>query len=146
MNVKYKKIRQIATAYYIINEMPEIHHLFYQRDCIRHISKNVAEALTTIKKYVVEYHDNERITETLKEELLELCKEHNYFDIDVMGLYNEYKERFEKLKFLTLFSSTQDSQYNFFTDYVISKKLFKPDMTAYESLKNETILNIKQKR
>lgn len=145
MNVKYKKIRQIATAYYIINEMPEIHHLFYQRDCIRHISKNVAEALTTIKKYVVEYHDNERITETLKEELLELCKEHNYFDIDVMGLYNEYKERFEKLKFLTLFSSTQGSQYNFFTDYVISKKLFKPDMTAYESLKNETILNLKQK-
>ena len=144
MSVKYKKIRQIATAYYIVTEMPEIYQLYYQRDFIRHVSKNAAEALTTIKNYISTYHDNEKITQSLKEELLELCKEHNYFDIDVMGLYNEYKEKFEKLKFLTLFSSTQTSQYNFFTDYIISKKLFKPDMIAYESLKAETILNLKQ--
>ena len=154
MRTKYKPIRRIATAMLIQQELPFLKKLSYVTN-IDKISIKVHDAINKLQAYV-DKHLNTK-TEGLSEEIFQMCKDHNYFDEEIRSYLRVHKGLLEKAQFLILMKGELSSNYNsygssnqipeerfnFITDYILARKLFRPNLDAFYKLKKETVLNLK---
>jgi hypothetical protein len=153
MSVEYKLIRQVATAKLIEQEIPYINKL-------RNISNSLSKISTKLHDVVMELSDynkkylGQRISDQEKElinEIFLLSQKENYFDEVTRGVLNENLTMLKNAEALLLLvdeSSSYnkvipESRINLAVDYVLARKLFRPDVSAVVKLKKETILNIK---
>ena len=152
MSVEYKLIRQIATAKLIEQEIPYINRL-------RNMSYSLAKISTKLYDVVMELSDYNRkylglrMSDQEKElinEILLLSQDKNYFDEVTRGVLNENLTMLKNAEALLLLVDENnynkvipDSRINLAVDYVLARKLFRPDVSAVVKLKKETILNIK---
>lgn len=153
MDVKYPKIRKLATARYLAIKYPYMKDLGYAANSIKNVSINLFNIIMKLNKYIEEnsnysvYSRYKTIEVSIEEELITLCKEHNYFDEEIMGYVQENIMYIENSRFLTLFlhgGQLPSKLVNFSTRYILDKKLFRPDLTAVQKLKKETIFNLKE--
>jgi hypothetical protein len=146
MNTKYKLIRQIGTAVLIDKELPDLYKL-YKLENLKDISTKLAESVNILYKYKESYLN---IKSDLTEEIYNLCIDNNYFDEEVKSILNTNIDMIKKSMFITYFLadkysySIPNTSINFITDYILSRKLFRPNLEAVEKLKKETIYNLKQ--
>lgn len=150
MNVEYKKIRALATAILIQEKIPYLKELSYMSKHIGEISKKAEIAIEKLNIYVIKnsLRDSGYYYQPIKVEILDdikkICAEHKYYDEEILGFMNEHLSLIEHLKFLTLFpTGLREELINFSTDYILTKKLFAPDLTAVKRLRTETIFNKK---
>lgn len=153
MSVEYKLIRQIATAKLIEQEIPYINKL-------RSITSSLSKISTKLHDVVIELSDynkkflGSRISDQEKElinEIYLLAQSSNYFDEVTRGVLNENLTMLKNAEALLLLIDNSsmyhkvipDSRINLAVDYVLARKLFRPDVSAVVKLKKETILNIK---
>ena len=150
MSVNYKRIRMIATARLLKKEYPQIQELYYRRKAINEISTKFYDVILKLQEYIVDNslkHWNKKELE-LYEDIDEMCKKHNYYDEEIMGYVKKNHKLLENFKFLTLFPVTYEGipkdLINFAVKYILTEKLFTPDITAVKKLREETIFNIKK--
>lgn len=148
----YKKIRMIATARLLDKEYPYIKKLFNLGSDVRNVSTQLYETLTILVEYMSEnlprsyYHSygNE-----ILEEIDKLCKDHNYYDNEILGLLQANIKLLENSRFLLMMVNKDQRldphTVNIAVDYALTKKLFVPNHEAVKKLRKETILNIKEK-
>jgi hypothetical protein len=146
MNTKYKLIRQIGTAVLIDKKLPDLYKLS-KLENLKDISTKLAESVNILYKYKESYLN---IKSDLTEEIYNLCIDNNYFDEEVKSILNTNIDMIKKSMFITYFLadkysySIPNTSINFITDYILSRKLFRPNLEAVEKLKKETIYNLKQ--
>ena len=151
MRLKYKPIRRIATAMLIQKELPFLKQISYLTN-VDEISVKVHDAIRKLQEYV-DKHLNTRI-EGLSDEIFTMCQDHNYFDEEMRSYLRVHKDLLEKAQFLLFMKSSNSNSYgsynqipeerfNLITDYILARKLFRPNLDAFYKLKKETVLNLK---
>jgi hypothetical protein len=146
MNTKYKLIRQIGTAVLIDKKLPDLYKLS-KLENLKDISTKLAESVNILYKYKEKYLN---IKHDLTEEIYNLCIDNNYFDEEVKSILNTNIDMIKKSMFITYFLADKygynipNTSINFVTDYILSRKLFRPNLEAVKKLKKETIYNLKQ--
>lgn len=154
MNVKYKLLRQIGTAKLIEQTVPYISDLAKISESLSKVSKKLQETINELNKYKRKYL-GERYTDvenTLIDEIYQLCLDQNYFDEDIRAVLNNNLPVLEQAQKLLLFADEDrlghkripEERINLVVDYILARKLFRPDIPAVFKLKKETILNIKE--
>ena len=92
-----------------------------------------------IERYYSNYNPD------LLNDIDKLCKDHNYYDEEILGYFNQHHKLLENSKFITLIKSSVCGQtVNFITDYVLARKLFMPNLDTVKRLKEQTIFNKKE--
>ena len=148
MDIKYKKLRMIATARLLKERYPYINTLYFSNQ----ISKQFSMQLSNVVKEVYEYIKintlstyYEKQISSLLEDIDKMCADKKFYDEEMLGFVNKNHKLLENSKFLTLISgSLSDETVNFITDYILVKKLFIPDLDAVKKLRKETIFNKKE--
>ena len=150
MDKKYKAIRNLATAMHLEKKIPELQQLS-RNILLSSVSDRLYTELNTLALFC---RDNVKTHSSsgLNEEIYQYCLANNAFNEDILGIYKANKKDFKNLEVFTLIDGVQISGYygsnekqkltNLITDYVLSKKLFRPDLEAVKKLRKETILNI----
>lgn len=144
VNVNYRQIRQIGTARLIEEKVPHIHDLQKLQSLTGLISKNLNTVVDSLSKYSRRFNNSS----PLYDEIYELCKNANYFDEEIRCVLNSNIKMLENANFLILMLdrgayTTSKNKINLAVDYILARKLFRPDLDAVRKLKSETILNIK---
>ena len=153
MSVEYKLIRQVATARLIEQEIPYINKLKYMSSSLAKISTKLYDVVTELSDYNRKYLGS-RTSDQEKElidEIFLLSQKENYFDEVTRGVLNENLTMLKNAEALLLFVDGISSynriipepRINLVVDYILARKLFRPDVSAVVKLKKETILNIK---
>jgi hypothetical protein len=151
MSTKYAYIRNIATAYMLEIEVPYLQSL-YDLDNLEKISKNLSYTINTLNifrnKYIKGYLTEKN--RELYQDIYDLSKENGYFNLKIKSLFDSNKEELKNASLLIHFSTREYSRniikeetLNLVTDYVLTKKLFKPNLEAVQKLRKETVFNIK---
>lgn len=148
MDVKYKLIRKIGTALLIKEELPMLKNLNNLRN-LAVISNDLCIAVNRLQSYVDEYYNRGYLTKGISDEILQLCRDSNYFDEEMRAVLNLNKELIKKAEFLLLFEDTyksriKDECINTLVDYILARKMFRPDLNAVQRLKEYGILNVKK--
>jgi len=153
MDVKYKLIRQIGTAKLIEETIPYLDKLKRMNLSLGKISKRLQDVVIELSDYTNTYLTNKTTTQGMAviNEIYELCQEKNYFDESMKGVLNAHLDMLKNAESLLLFVDSNgyghqipDNRINLTVDYILARKLFRPDVSAVIKMKNETILNIKQ--
>lgn len=148
MDKKYKAIRNSATATLLLKKIPNLRQLA-NNELLKAVSVKLYDIVNSLYSFCKENHKGES---SFTEEIYDYCVEQNAFNEEILGLYEANKKALSSLDVFVLFSSIRIAGYggeernkliNISTDYVLSKKLFKPDVEAVKKLRKETILNIK---
>lgn len=150
MSVNYKRIRMLATARLLKKEYPQIEKLYYRRKAINEISTKFYDVILKLQEYIVDnslkHWQNKELE--LYKDIDEMCKKHKYYDEEIMGYVKKNHKLLENFKFLTLFPVSYEGipkdLINFAVKYILTEKLFTPDITAVKKLREETIFNIKK--
>lgn len=150
--VKYKLLRQIGTAKLILEELPFINKLANIRN-LNKISENLYNVIKELSEYSKRHLDtfnsyNDR-QKMVVEDVYKMCKDRNYFDESMRATLNSYKESIKKAEVLLLFLDSgvssknviPEDRINLAVDYVLARKLFRPDIKAVVKMKQETVLN-----
>lgn len=150
MSVEYKLIRQIGTAQLIKETIPYIDKLYLIHNSVGQISVKLQELIKELYQYQKKYiSDKSGDTEKkLTQEIYQLCKDKNYFDENMRGTLNANLSMLKNAEALLLFSEGSmipNTRINLAVDYILARKLFRPDVKAVIKSKKETILNIKIK-
>lgn len=150
MSVDYKLIRQIGTARLILDTLPFINRLHDMSGSLGKIStklKDVVEELSKYNKLYISDKSNQKLEKELIEEIYQLCKDKNYFDEDIRAVLNNNLTMLKNSEFLLLlteeYNSIPNDIINLVVDYILARKLFRPDVLAAVKSKQETILNKK---
>ncbi len=151
MSVKYKLIRQIGTARLIEETIPFIHKLHQINPSISKISTKLYNTINELSNYNKKYISTKKGDEEkrLINEIYQLCLDKNYFDENVRATLNSNLSILKNAEALLLFAGKgyseqiPDERINLVIDYVLARKLFRPDIPAVVKMKKETILNIK---
>ena len=153
MKTNYKIIRQIGTARLIEEKIPHIHDLYKNKSSLAKISTKLYNAVDELSSYCKGYLNNKtnKLEKDLIDEIYELCQKENYFDIEMEAILNINFDMLTKAEGLLLFvdksiygGGIPENRINLAVDYVLSRKLFRPDVASVVKLKKETILNIKE--
>jgi len=152
-NVKYKLIRNIATAIYIEKKIPHITNL-NRINNINEVSKelhNIIKTLNDFKdKYFFKYYTRHKDYEKFMEEIYSLCLNKNWFNEEIRSIVDSNYKILHNAKCLFYFQNKESIKYiekekiNITVDYVLARKLFKVNIEAINKLKSETIFNIKK--
>lgn len=151
--VKYKFLRKIATAVLIEQDLPHLAKLA-ELNNLEHISLNLFNAVQELNAYVNKFSNLARSLtpdqKALVEEICMLCAENNYFDEDIRPLLDRYKEDINKASALILLAAPigsyskkmdiPEKSINLAIDYVLARRLFRPDSAAAIKMKKETVL------
>ena len=88
----------------------------------------------------------------LYEEIYQLCKDSNSYNVLIKSSIDNNKNLLDRAECLLLFSEPipgygtarklPDNKINLAVDYILARKLFRPDFQAVLKLKKETIYNI----
>lgn len=146
-DVKHKMIRRIATAMLIKQEVPYLYKL-YQIGNLDKVSNKLYVVVQELHRYMERYLSSRNTSSEVAKEILNLCTEKKYFDEVTKALLYENLELLKKAQFIPLFTgsssySIPDDRINILTDYILARKLFRPNLSAVKKLRSETILNIK---
>ena len=148
LNVKYKTIRKIATAKLIKDTLPHLEELSKMSN-LDEISSNLYSVVQELQKYV--YSNLRGVSSSpLLEDICKLCADSNFYDENVRGLMMENLTILERAKCIILFTKDKYSvclpkdMINICVDYILARKLFRPNLEAVKKLRKETIFNIKQ--
>ncbi len=149
MSVEYKKIRQLATARYLLSEYPFIEDLHRIGDTLSLISNKLYNVVTEINTYIVSNSIRSyNYDPAILEDIDKICKDNNYYDEEMLGFVKENLKMLEGSKFLTLITDgrgkLQEKSINFAVGCILSKKLFRPDLEAVSKLRKQTIFNKKE--
>lgn len=154
MDIKYKLIRQIATAQLIRNELPYLGKLMKLHKSLGKISTKLSIVVDELNSYSNKYINTNRLgkdEQILINEIYQLAVDNNYFDEEIRAVLNSNLDMLKKAESILLFADDTGTSYkipdnriNLVVDYVLVRKLFRPDVSAVIKLKKETILNIKQ--
>lgn len=154
MDVKYSRIRRIATAKYINDTYPYLETLYNCRSDLKKISIPLSECINRTYNYIRDntsdtyYYNHSVLIKEVQTEIYELCKNHNYYDEEMLGYVNQNKKMLTNARFITL--CTTDSGklnnkiINFIVQHILSNKLFKLNPESVKKLKKETIYNIEK--
>ena len=148
MSVKYKPLRRIATAFHLEKEYPELDEL-YSISNLDLVSTHLRDVVIKLHKYKILHLS--KVESKLKEEIYQLCKDKNYFDEEIVSLARTNQDLMKKALFIKniapndYYSSSKIplNCVNLVVDYVLARKLFRPNLDAWKKLKKETILNLK---
>ncbi len=154
MNVEYKLIRQIATAKLINDTLPFLSDLqrMNNNGSLLKISTKLSEVVKQLLDYSKLYindssRSNQPNEKLLITEIYQLCEDKNYFDEEMKAILNSNLQMLKNSQFLIHFKDANhvipDSKINLAVDYILARKLFRPNITAAIKAKKETILNIK---
>ena len=148
MDVKYKLIRKIGTALLIKEELPMLENLNNLKN-LATISNDLCSVVNRLQSYVNEYYNRGYLTKGISDEILQLCRDSNYFDEEMRAVLNLNKELIKKAEFLLLFednykSRIKDECISTLVDYILARKMFRPDLNAVQRLKEYGILNVKK--
>ena len=145
MNVEYKKIRILATARLLKKRYPYIDTLYNTMYQLSQVSTTLGEVIEKLYNYIKDNDLNKyycSYTPDLLQDIDKLCEDHNYYDEEMLGYFNQHHKLLENSKFIILIkSSVCDETVNFITDYVLARKLFMPNLDAVKKLKETTIFN-----
>lgn len=153
---KSKLLRKIGTVYLINKLIPELSKLYSISSSIRKVSSTLADTIEILFDYCREYSprlDRFSSKETeLHEEIYNLCEEHNMFDLEMKAVLEGNKDTLIKSKIFLLFAEKENSysskmiipqsKINLIVDYLLARKLIRPDLKAAQKAKKETIFNI----
>lgn len=148
LNVKYKEIRKLATAYLIKDTLPYLPMLSICRN-LSSISTKLESIVGELNTYVnnnTKYFDRTQNGKLLKD-ILDLCRDANYYDEEMKGLLMENLTLLKRAECIKLFmegSRIPDNKVNLCIDYILARKLFRPDLEAVKKLRKETIFNIQE--
>lgn len=153
MDIKYKIIRQIGTAKLIEEKVPHLKKLATMSDSLGKISEKLKNVVSELNTYSNKYI-SERISTDEKQliaEIYSLCQEKNYFDEQVRATLDSNLAMLQSAEALLLFSSSggysntiPNDRINLAVDYILARRLFRPDVKAVFKLKEETIFNKKK--
>lgn len=151
--IQYKLLRQIGTAKLIMDEVPFIKQLATVKN-INLISENLHNTIQDLSDYVKKnldgysgYNDKQK---ALIDEIYQMCIDKNYFDEPVRATLNKNIETLRNARCILLFidedksyknnGNIPDSRINLAIDYILARKLFRPDIKAVLKMKQETVL------
>lgn len=149
-NVKHKLLRKIGTAVLIQKTVPKLKELYDLTDQIKQISTSLAELIIKLHKYVDKY-GNPRYTKAreieIVNELYELCEAQKMFDVEYEADLKSNLKLLANAEIFLLFEdgssgTIPEMRINAITDYILARKLFRPDLQAVQKLKKETIYNL----
>lgn len=143
---KYKAIRNIATAKIIEETFPDLGKLklLGNLDKISVKLNDTVERLYRFKEdYLGRFQKGSKEDVDIVKDIVELCKEKNYYNFEILGLINDSKKMIENAMFLADFKDPRsgvynipDSQIPYLLDYVIARKLFMPNMQVLNEIRN----------
>lgn len=143
---KYKAIRNIATAKIIEETFPHLGKLYILNnlDKVSVKLKDTVHKLYKFKEdYLGRFHRGSKEDIDIVKDIVDLCKEKNYYNFEILGLVNDSKKMIENAMFLANFKETRsgvhsipDTQIPYLLDYVISRKLFIPNMQVLNEIRN----------
>lgn len=151
-NPKYRLLRDIATAYEIRKNYPNLVTLA-KLENLDTISEKLAVTVKELsefqEKHLKIYRPTDKGETALLEEIYNICKEKNYFNFNMLGLMRGNSKLLKNSMFLINFRDTGNyaasriptQQINPLVDYIVSRKLFIPNR---ETLKNFRIEQQKQ--
>lgn len=155
-NVNYKTIRNIGTASYIVKKLPFLQRLSMINN-IEEISDNLKSIISTLWEFTRMhckdcFKNLSREDGGLRDNIYQLCLKNNYFNEEIKGIVDANYKLLWNSQCLIHFSEIPkwgsgeipDNKINIAVDYVLSRKLFRPDAKAVFRLRNETIFNIKE--
>lgn len=154
MSVKYKLIRQIGTAKLIHETLPYLSDL-------KKVSKSLGKVSVKLQTLVNDLHAykkcylGDRPSDTEKkliDEIYQLCIDKNYFDENMRATLNNNITMLKEAEKILLFVDSSgyngdnipDTRINLIVDYILARRLFRPDIPAVFKMKKETVLNIKE--
>lgn len=139
-------IKKMATALYIKETYP--HLLNLRGSNVNKINSRLYSLACVASDYVANYGPSSRLVDhdDLIDQIYKICKKHSIFDGQVKGYFDEHKKLIEAGKTLALFIDSyrgvDESQINVITDYLLARKVLRPNYQAVNKLKRETIFNI----
>mgnify|MGYP000675217675 CR=1 FL=1 len=159
MSVDYRLIRNIGTVEFLKREIPFLKDLAKINN-IHAVSEKLHKVIEELVSFVKKYESARRTSGTqavregrLVEEIYGLCEEKNHFNETIRGLFNANKKELLNAQVLLNFTESgttygsgntiPDHRINAVVDYVLSRKMIRPDVKAVLKLKEETIFNIK---
>lgn len=135
--MKHKHLRDFVTAQYILDALPEIGNQKL-RDLFNDVSKETYDDLTVLYSYVYKFKGYVS-DEKFKESLYKYGVENNLFNLEMKAKFELLLPKLKKIVFITdVFKSNylSDSQRYFFTDYLLSRKVLRPDLKAVKDAKS----------
>ena len=155
MDTDFRLIRDIGTAMYIMDNYPKLKDLAN----LGNIDKISIKLHTEIKSLMVfcqQFVNSNfliaREDKELYEEIYQLCKDSNSYNVLIKSSIDNNKNLLDRAECLLLFSEPipgygtarklPDNKINLAVDYILARKLFRPDFQAVLKLKKETIYNI----
>lgn len=153
MDLDYKLIRNIGTAEYINKKLP----FLTQLNCIDNlsiISEKVGGLVDELyrfqRMYSSDFNGRDESQEKLVEEIYQLCEDNNYFNEEIRSKVVDNFTMLENAQCLMYFADHKygrrnipDDKLNIAVDYILARKLFRPNIPAVFKLKKETIFNNK---
>lgn len=155
MDTDFKLIRDIGTAMYILDHYPKLKDLANLGNIDKisiKLDTEIKNLVTFCQQFVLNNLQIAKEDKKLFEEIYQLCKDSNSYNISIKASIDKNKDLLDKAECLLLFSEPlpgygsarklPDSKINLAVDYILARKLFRPDFQAVLKLKKETIYNI----
>ncbi len=157
MSTDFKLMRNIATVEFLRKEMPFLEEVARIQN-LEKISSRLATVIYELDEFVSEYESATNIYSVTEEEkklvkeIYEVCKEKDYFNEEIKGLFLKHKKELLNSKIFVDFNKRGDSsmgsrtqipenRINLIVDYLLARKLIRPNVKAVLKLKKETIFN-----
>lgn len=149
MDIKYKEIRDLATMKYLMDNHPHITSL-YQVHNLDKISTHLYKVVQKLGQFMGNTNKKYVLGSDLHEEIYDLCLNSNSFNHEIMGLVKGNEKLLENAKAILAFKNKRsrystlfipDDMINLIVDYLLARKLLRPNLEAVKKLKEETIFN-----
>jgi nuclear transport factor 2 (NTF2) superfamily protein len=150
MNEKYKALRNVATVMYIREQIPNLATLYSMKN-INRISSRLYNIIKELYEFTSKHGSTVRYEyniSDIEQEIYDFCTEKNAFNEQIKSLYTANEKELIGLDHLRMFVAKRENDLdeitiNLATDYVLARKLFRPDVEAVKKLRKETIFNNK---
>ena len=140
-------IKKMATAMYIRETYPYL--LKMKDNNLDKINSRLYSLSRIACDYVNKYAPSERLNsdyDSMTNQIYQMCKKHNIFDWETRIYFDQNKKLIEAGRAIALFTDSyrgiEDGQLNVITDYLLARKILRPNYQAVNKLRKETIFNI----
>lgn len=142
----YKMIRTLATGLLIDEKIPNIKALA-SIESLKYIHQETYNIIQELYKFHLKatmlYSKYDRRGSALVKEICDLCSDNNYYIYPIKSTLDKYADKINSLNFLLLLRNRSgdisDEMSNFITDYILAKKILRPDIKAILKLKKEKV-------